>query len=108
MGKAQRPRPARLAEKLTAIRTTLGLSQNGMLNRLGLADEFGRNYISAFELGAREPPLPVLLAYARAANVIVDALIDDELDLPEKLPSRHKHPGVKRVAALSDSRLIKN
>jgi transcriptional regulator with XRE-family HTH domain len=96
MGKAQRQRPARLAEKLITIRRALGLSQNGMLSRLGLADEFGRNYISAFELGAREPPLPVLLRYARAAGVYVDALIDDELDLPERMPARVKSEGNRR------------
>lgn len=88
MGKSKRPRPARLAEKLIAIRSALGLSQNEMLSRLGLADEFGRNYISAFELGTREPPLPVLLRYALAAGVWVDVLIDDGLDLPAKLPGK--------------------
>lgn len=96
MGKAQRQRPARLAEKLITIRRALGLSQNGMLRQLGLADEFGRNYISAFELGAREPPLPVLLRYARAAGLYVDALIDDELDLPEKMPARLTSCGIKK------------
>ena len=59
-----------------------------MLSRLGLADEFGRNYISAFELGTREPPLPVLLRYAQAAGVWVDVLINDGLDLPAKLPGK--------------------
>ena len=88
MGKSKRPRPARLTEKLIAIRLTLGLSQNEMLGRLGLADEFGRNYISAFELGTREPPLPVLLRYAQAAGVWVDVLIDDGLELPAKLPGK--------------------
>ena len=96
MGKAQRPRPARLADKLASIRRALGLSQNEMLNRLGLAEEFGRNYISAFELGTREPPLPVLLKYARAAGVWIDALVDDELDLPEKLPASPKSEGVRQ------------
>ena len=96
MGKAPRPKPHRLAEKLLAIRTTLGLSQNGMLRQIGLADEFGRNYISAFELGEREPPLPVLLEYAKAANVFVEVLIDDELDLPAKLPSRKKSLGIRK------------
>ena len=96
MGKAPRPKPHRLAEKLVAIRTTLGLSQNGMLRRLGLVNEFGRNYISAFELGDREPPLLVLLEYARVANVFVEVLIDDELDLPERLPCNKKSMGKKR------------
>lgn len=96
MGKAQRPRPARLAEKLAAIRNELGLSQNELLSRLGLADEFGRNYISAFELGTREPPLPVLLRYAQVAGVWIDVLVDDELYLPEKLPANPKSEGIRK------------
>lgn len=95
MGKAQRQRPARLADKLAAIRHTLGLSQNQMLARLGLAEEFGRNYISAFELGTREPPLPVLLQYARVAGIWVDVLIDDALDLPPDLPDPTKREGIR-------------
>jgi hypothetical protein len=46
------------------------------------------NYISALKLGTREPPLPVLLAYAHLAGISTDVLIDDELDLPEKPPSK--------------------
>lgn len=96
MGKARRPRPARLADKLVTIRNSLRLSQNEMLNRLGLNNEFGRNYISAFELGTREPPLPVLLEYARAAGVWLDVLVDDELDLPERLPASSTSEGLRR------------
>ena len=55
-----------------------------MVNRLGYADSFTRNNISAFELGTREPPLPVLLAYARLAGISTDVLIDDELNLSAK------------------------
>ena len=39
-----------------------------------------RGHIREFEQGKREPSLPVLLAYARIAEVYVDALIDDEID----------------------------
>jgi transcriptional regulator with XRE-family HTH domain len=99
MGRYPRRKPARLTEKLVQIRTSLGLSQNGMVRRLGLEDEFGRETISGYEIGTIEPPLPVLLAFARAANVYVDALIDDELDLPAKLPSTKKSEGVKRRSA---------
>lgn len=95
MGRAIRPRPKRLSEKLLNIRTALGLSQNGMIRRLGLADELTQDYISAYERGVREPPLPVLLKYGQAAGVFVDALIDDEVDLPEKLPSKLKSAGIK-------------
>jgi transcriptional regulator with XRE-family HTH domain len=85
---APRLRPERLAEKLKAIRLALGLSQDGMLERLGLAEEYFRSRISAYELGNREPPLPVLLEYARCVGISTDLLIDDELDLPTKLPLR--------------------
>jgi len=99
MGSVARWRSKRLAEKLLHIRTALGLSQNGMLRRLGFADEMLQARISSYELGTREPPLPVLLAYARAANVYVDALVDDDIDLPERLPSAKKSEGMKRVPA---------
>jgi transcriptional regulator with XRE-family HTH domain len=87
---APRQKPERLAEKLLQIRAALGLSQDGMLERLGLAEDFSRSRISAYELGNREPPLPVLLNYARLVGVSTDVLIDDELDLPAKLPSQPK------------------
>ena len=95
---APRQKPERLAEKLKQIRLSLGLSQDGMLARLGLAEEFFRSRISAYELGKREPPLTVLLEYARLANVYVEVLIDDELDLPDKLPSPTKSEGVRRAS----------
>jgi len=91
MGSSSRPKPARLAEKLLKIRTALGLSQNEMLRYLYLADDLFRSSISKYELGTREPPLPVLLKYAQAAGVCVDVLIDDQADLPEKLPSVSHH-----------------
>ncbi|HKS27128.1 MAG TPA: helix-turn-helix transcriptional regulator [Pyrinomonadaceae bacterium] len=85
---APRQKPERLAEKLLQIRVALGLSQDGMLESLGMAEDFTRSRISAYELGNREPPLPVLLRYARRVGVSTDVLIDDELDLPAKLPKR--------------------
>lgn len=97
MKKSPRTKAARLAEKLLQIRVQLGLSQNEMLERLGFADELFRSNISQYERGEREPALPVLLEYARIANVYVDALVSDSVDLPDKLPSRKKHEGVARV-----------
>jgi transcriptional regulator with XRE-family HTH domain len=85
MGRAARLRPARLAEKLLQIRNALGLSQNEIIKHLGLEDVLYRSNVSGFEVGEREPPLPVLLKYARAAGVSVDVLIDDEMDLPTRL-----------------------
>jgi transcriptional regulator with XRE-family HTH domain len=96
MGKQTRKRPRRLPEKLLEIRHKLGLSQNGMVRQLGLEDEIERDYISKYERGTLEPSLWALLQYARAANVWVDALIDNNLDLPHRLPARPKSKGVKR------------
>lgn len=70
-----------------------------MLKLLGLDEKLYRSAVSGYELGTREPPLPVLLEYARSVNVYVDALIDDSLDLPDRLPSRKKSEGVARVTS---------
>lgn len=96
MGKAVRERPERLAEKLRHIRKALGLSQNGMIRRMGLTDVIVQADISTYEIDQREPPLKVLLAYARTANVAVEALIDDELSLPNELPCRRKCEGIAK------------
>jgi transcriptional regulator with XRE-family HTH domain len=91
MGSATRPKPVRLAEKLSAIRAALGLSQSEMLRRLELSEELFRSSISAYERGTREPPYPVLLKYAQAAGVCTDILIDDNLNLPARIPSSPQH-----------------
>lgn len=91
MGRYRREKPARLAAKLLQIRNTLSLSQNEMIRRLDLADVITQSRISGYELGTREPSLPTLLRYARMAGVCVDVLIDDEMDLPVRLPGRPKH-----------------
>jgi transcriptional regulator with XRE-family HTH domain len=94
MGHA-RPRPERLAEKLLAIRMALGISQPELHRRLGVEHLITYDRISRYELGKNEPPLMILLEYARIANVYVEALIDDEVDLPDKLPSSTKSEGVR-------------
>jgi transcriptional regulator with XRE-family HTH domain len=99
MGTRTRPKPARLADKLRQIRFSLGLSQNELVNYLGLQDVIAYNKISHYEQEAREPALPILLKYARAAGVCVDVLIDDELDLPKKLPGTPAHRGVDIAAS---------
>ena len=91
MGTRPRPRLKHLHRKLFQIRNTLGLSQSEMLSRLGVEDLITYHQISRFETGTREPPYIVLLRYARVAGVSTDVLIDDELDLPAKLPVKAKH-----------------
>jgi len=90
MGRKARPRQERLAGKLFQIREALGLSQTEMLYRLGVEDLITYHQISRFETGTREPPYIVLLRYARAVGVSTDVLIDDDLDLPVKLPAKPK------------------
>ena len=99
MGKGKRARPQFLGKKLRIIRETFGLSQNEMLRRLQLEDEFSRSEISAYERGVREPPAKVLLRYSAVARVWVNVLIDDDLNLPTLLPARTMHAGISRARA---------
>src|SRR5687768_3806685 len=91
-----RPRPMRLAEKLLQIRVGLGLSQTQMLERLGLGDSMHYGRISEYEQDKREPTLMTLLAYARAASVHLEDIVDDNFELPRKLPGNVNYRGVTR------------
>lgn len=93
MGRTPREKPARLAEKLMHLRQALNLSQDEMVRRLGLEGQLTREEISKYERGLRVPSLLTLLKYARAAGLIVDDLIDDELDLTNKLSGRKRRRG---------------
>lgn len=98
MGSA-RPRPERLAEKLLQIRSALGISQTEMLRRLQAEEQIDYTTISKYELGKNEPTLMLLLQYARVAGVPTEVLIDDDLDLPEKLPGTTNHEEIRRKFA---------
>jgi transcriptional regulator with XRE-family HTH domain len=79
---AKRPVPKKLAKKLAQIRADLGLSQTQMVKALNYkASPLRPAQISQFETGRREPPLMLLLAYARLAKVSTDILIDDKQNL---------------------------
>jgi len=73
-----RPRPKQLAAKLLQIRHSLGLSQPKLAKVLGV---HAYNDISKYELDKNEPPLFVLLAYSRAADIPLEKIVDDELTL---------------------------
>jgi transcriptional regulator with XRE-family HTH domain len=88
-----RPRPERLAAKLREIREKLELSQTQMLVRLGLEDAMHYGRISQYENDEREPTLMTLLAYARVAAVHLEDIVDDELDLPARLPGKVRYRG---------------
>lgn len=74
-----REKPQRIASKLKAIRERLGVSQTGMKQLLNFKGDYGR--ISEFELGKRQPTIPVLLSYARVAQVPLEEIVDDEREL---------------------------
>ncbi|PYS21912.1 MAG: hypothetical protein DMF72_15615 [Acidobacteria bacterium] len=82
MGRSYRTRPKKLGGKLKLIRIRLGLTQPEMIEKLSVKDEpLYPSSISEYERGKREPPLLVLLKYARLAGVSTDVLIDDKLKL---------------------------
>ena len=76
-----RPRPKHLAKKVLQIRRSLGISQGEMVRQLGVQALIDHTTISKYELDKNEPPLAILLAYARLAGIPVEQLIDDELEL---------------------------
>src|ERR1700687_3092596 len=104
MARGARIRPERLPEKLLQIRVALGLSQSELLRRLGVEEQMDYRRISEFERGTTEPHLTVLLQYARAAGVHMEDIVDDELDLPEKLPGNVKYKGLKRKSSSRKTR----
>jgi transcriptional regulator with XRE-family HTH domain len=95
MGSARHPRSERLGEKLLQIRLALGFSQDGMLERLGLSDKYFRSRISAYELGEREPHLPILLLYARCVDISTD------MNLPARLQKTEKRRRNRKVISPS-------
>ena len=91
MGRAARLRVVKLGQKLKQIREALKLSQNELIRELGFENEIYQGNVSEYESGRREPPLPILLRYAQIAGVCLDVIINDNDELPEKIPSKPKH-----------------
>jgi transcriptional regulator with XRE-family HTH domain len=89
----QRPRTPRLGEKLRQIRKRIdgGLTQNEIVERLGLESDFDQERISKYERGVLEPPIYVLIAYSDLAGISLDVLLRPEHDIPSQFPTRIKH-----------------
>jgi len=98
MGLKSRVIPKNLPRKLKFIRNHFNLTLEELsgkieeeLKRLGFPDiKVYTGGITEFEKGKREPQLPVLLAYAQIANIYVDILINDNLEIPKNLPVSQK------------------
>ena len=97
MGTKPRHRPEKLGRKLLHIRHTLGLSQSEMLRRLGIEELTTAARISEWESGIREPTLPTLLAYGSIARVHLEAIVDDNAILPDKLPATFDYRRSKKI-----------
>lgn len=91
--------PKRLGAKLRQIRYKMGLTQEEMLKRLNLPPVITQTTISAYERNAKLPPYFVLARYGDIANIWIDVLVRDSLDLPEKVPSptKVKHGGIEKT-----------
>ena len=89
--------PKQLGAKLRQIRMALNLTQEEMLKLLDLPPVISQTTLSAYERNAKLPPYFVLARYGDVANVWIDVLVRDYLDLPERLPSptKIKHGGVE-------------
>ena len=92
MGRSKRPIPKGLADKLSYVRFNLNFTQKQMFERLrsGLDPEVDQirlhpSHISEYERGIREPPLRILLEYARIAQLPMEVLVDPRLLLPYEL-----------------------
>ena len=85
------PRQKNLGRKLRQIREALGITQPHMPAHLGLPSMHpGR--ISEYETGERQPSLYTLLSYAAIAGVHLEDIVNDKVELPDKLPGKVHHP----------------
>jgi len=91
MGRVAVKNPRRIGKKLREIRLMLKLSQDGIVERMGLKGELKRTSVSNFERKRRVPSLLVLLRYARLAGICLEVLVDDKLELPKDLSSTLPH-----------------
>ncbi len=92
MGSAKREKPEFLAEKLLAIRNKLSLTLEQMADELSTDKiKLRKSDVSRYETGSREPSLIALLRYAHLADVSVDALIDDKLEVSKMKKTGKSH-----------------
>ena len=78
-----------------------------MHRRLESEEQIPFKRISDYELDKNEPSLMTVMAsYARVAGVHMEDLVDDELDLPAKLPGNVRYQGLKRKATLESKEVI--
>ncbi|MET0754443.1 MAG: helix-turn-helix transcriptional regulator [Pyrinomonadaceae bacterium] len=86
MGRGKAEQPKLIAQKLRQIRLSLGMTQDEMaraIERQGV--KIYRAYVGLYEISERVPTVLVIMAYARIANISMETLCDDKMELPEGL-----------------------
>lgn len=104
MGRRARFRPQHLGGKLQRIRELLNLNQEQMTALLSVPNG-DRSYLSRWERNELEPDLRVLLRYSEIANIYLEALVDDRLELASttQLPYELKNQGIYRRGGNDES-----
>ena len=86
-----RPKQRNIGKKLLQIRERLDISQQAMPVRLG-QPHMHPGRISEYERNEREPSLFTLLGYAKLAGVHLEVIVNDNVELPDKIPGNVHHP----------------
>jgi len=68
-------------KELLQNRRSLGVPQGELVRQLGVLSLIDHTNISKYELDKNEPPLAIVLAYARLVGILVEQITDDELEL---------------------------
>jgi hypothetical protein len=81
-----------------------------MFERLGdTGTSLRPGHVGEFETDRREPNLLVILAYARVISMtgsgeFLEALLDDDVDLPDKLPANPKGERGRKLVSNNTSK----
>ena len=86
-------------EKLVILRKTRGLTQDEFASAVGVS----RQAVYKWECGQSYPEVPKLLEIKTLFSISIDALLDDNFDIP--LPEKKKR---KRISKEAKERIEKN